>query len=116
MPDTGLHGPHALTTDIIDNVVRGVGPGAYALGRNTPQMFYVEYVGRSDKDLNDRLKKWAATKYTHFKYGFFPTAKDAFIKECNLFHDFGETSLDNKVHPARPEGTSWTCPRCGAPR
>jgi hypothetical protein len=38
--------------------------------------------------------------------------KAAFEKECHLFHDFGETSLDNKIHPARPSGSNWKCPRC----
>jgi hypothetical protein len=112
MPSTNLHGPHDLEANTIDNVVRGIGPGAYALGRDTPKSFIVEYVGRSDTDLSDRLKRWVGKKYPHFKYGFFPSAKDAFLKECNLFHDFGETSLDNKVHPGRSEGSNWICPRC----
>jgi hypothetical protein len=51
------------------------------------------------------------TKYTHFKYGFCDADKDAFLKECHLFHDFGGTAkLDNKVHPARPEGSKVKCP------
>jgi hypothetical protein len=116
MPNSGLHGPRALTAKDIDDVVVGVGPGAYALGRSTPDTFYIDYVGRSDSDLNARLKQWVGEKYTHFKYGFLPSSQDAFFKECHLFHDFGETNLDNKVHPARPNGTNWTCPRCGAPR
>jgi hypothetical protein len=111
MAVTGLHGPRPLTEKDIDAVVVGVGTGAYTLGRDTGPTFYVDYVGRSDNDLNGRLKQWVGTKYTHFKYGFFPTAKDAFLKECRLFHDFGGTEkLDNKVHPARPEGTTLSCP------
>lgn len=41
-------------------------------------------------------------------------AKAAFEKECALYHDFGgpQGQLDNEVHPARPEGTDWQCPRC----
>ena len=110
----GLHGPHALTEKDIDGAVVGLSPGVYALGSNTPTVFYVDFIGRSDNDLNGRLKQWVGCKYTHFKYGFFSSAEEAFMKECNLFHDFGETELDNKVHPARPDGSNWTCPRCGA--
>ena len=111
MATTGLHGPHLLTEKEIDAAVRGTGPGAYALGRQVEGTFYVDYVGRSDGDLNARLKQWAASKYIYFKYGFYDTAKAAFEKECRMFHDFGGTAkLDNKVHPARPEGTNLKCP------
>jgi len=118
MATTGLHGPHALITQTIDTVVIGIGAGAYALGRHTTAgTYYVDYVGRSDSDLNGRLKQWAAeAKYPHFKYGFLDSAQNAFYYECRLYHDFGGPSgqLHNDVHPARPKGTSWKCPHCGA--
>lgn len=109
---TGLHGPYELDTTVIDKIVRGVGPGAYALTREkTEPSFVVYYVGRSDDDLNDRLKDWVGTKYTHFKYGFLDTAEAAFLKECRLFHDFGGVAkLDNEIHPARPNGSKAKCP------
>lgn len=109
---TGLHGPHELTTEVIDKIVSDVGSGVYALTREgTEPLFIVNYVGRSDDDLNGRLKDWVGTKYTHFKYSFLPTARDAFLKECNLFHDFGGIAkLDNKVHPARPANSKVNCP------
>ena len=110
----GLYGPHALIEKDIDSAVVGLGPGVYALGSNTPTVFYVDYIGRSDNDLNGQLKQWVGGNYTHFKYRFFSSAEEAFMKECNLFHDFGETALDNKFHPARPNGSNWRCPRCGA--
>lgn len=114
MANSGLHGPHLLTEKEIDANVRGIGPGAYALGRVENGAFYIDYVGRSDNDLKARLKQWAPTKYIYFKYGFCESAKAAFQKECQLFHDFGGTRLlDNKVHPARPQGTSWSCPVSG---
>jgi hypothetical protein len=84
------------------------------LGSDGGPSFYVKYVGRSDGDLNARLKQWVASKYTHFMYAFYPTSKDAFEKECNLFHTFGGTAkLDNSIHPARPQGTSLKCPASG---
>jgi hypothetical protein len=114
MPASGLHGPHKLTTSNIDAVVVGTGPGAYALGAtNSDGTFVISYVGRSDDDLNGRLKDWVKTKYPEFKYGFLDSPKAAFEKECHLFHDFGGTAtLDNDVHPARPKGSNWKCPRC----
>jgi hypothetical protein len=113
--ETGLHGPWPLTEKDIDNVVKGLGAGAYILTREPINpTFFINYVGRSDDDLNGRLKKWVGTKYTHFMYGFLPSAKDAFLKECRLFHDCGGVAkLDNKIHPAVPEGTSWRCPVAG---
>jgi hypothetical protein len=114
MADTGLFGPHSLTTALIDAHV-GVGIGAYALGtKNANGGLGVRYVGRSDNDLNDRLKKWTG-KYTHFKYGHFDTVQKAFNHECKMFHDFGGVpGLDNSIHPDRPKGATYTCPYCKA--
>ncbi len=111
MPTTGLYGPHTLTTVGVSNNVKGVGAGAYALGRLAADgTFYIDYVGRSDDDLGARLQQHTPEKYTHFKYGFLPSAKAAFDKECDLYHDFKPP--DNKVHPARQKGANWTCKRC----
>ena len=113
--DTGLFGPVALSVDDIDKNVRGVSPGTYLLGRPGDNVFLASYVGRSDTDLNGRLKNWVGSKYSHALYGFFQTAKAAFNKECALFHAFGGAAkLDNEVHPARPKGTDWTCAHCNA--
>jgi hypothetical protein len=111
MSTSGLFGPNQLTVQGIASAVSGVGPGAYVLGRSTVETFFVSYVGRSDTDLANRLNSHVG-KYSHFKYGFFPSPKAAFDKECFLFHSFGETSLDNAIHPARPQGTGWTCLHC----
>src|ERR1700682_92908 len=98
MPVTGLHGPHNLTADGIAAAVKGVGPGAYALGTlKTDGVFYVSYVGRSDGDLAARLQDHIPKPYPHFKYAFYPSALDAFNKECQLYHDFG--SNNNECHP-----------------
>jgi hypothetical protein len=106
MARTGLHGPHALNEKTIDaNVSANI--GAYALGRMNNDTFYVDYVGRSDTDLNKRLKDWIG-KYPSFKYGHFDTVQIAFVRECRMYHDF--SGLDNSVHPARPRGASYGCP------
>ena len=110
MASTGLKGPHALTEKNIDAKV-DASIGAYALGtKNDRGGLTVSYVGRSDTDLNRRLKDWVGD-YNDFKYDHFTTKRAAFEKECRMFHDFGGTkSLVNDVHPARPSGTSYDCP------
>lgn len=109
MPSTGLQGPFNLTTTGIDKAVTRTSPGAYALGAVRDDTFYINYVGRSDTDVNDRLKDHVGS-YAKFKFDYFGSAKAAFQKECRLYHDFDPQ--DNKVHPARPPGSGWTCPRC----
>lgn len=41
-------------------------------------------------------------------------SKEAFEKECKNYHDFGGDigSLDNDIHPDRPEGKEYECPIC----
>ncbi len=111
MPTTGLSGPYKLDAQTIDKIVTKTSAGAYALGRSKNDGYYVDYVGRSDGDVNKRLKDWVGN-YTHFKFDYFSSPKAAFEKECNLYHDFKASGLDNDVHPARPANTNWECPRC----
>lgn len=108
---TGLHGPHHLQQSVLDSVVTGVGPGAYALGAvNSGGVFEIRRVGRSDTDLNDRLKDHLG-HYQHFKYGFFNTKLEAYQRECTMFHEFSPP--DNVIHPDAPNGLFVTCPVCG---
>lgn len=112
MSRTGLNGPYRLDNATIEKTFPKVDSGTYVLGHiNNEGLFIVEYVGRSDNDLNDRLKSWIG-EYSHFKASYFERTRDAFDKECTIYHDFG--NLDNKVHPASPEGVSWKCPICHA--
>ena len=118
MPNTGFGDVvHDLDADTIDDVVTKTSAGAYALTRKgIKDGFVVYYVGRSDTDLKARLKQHAADGiYSYFKAGYCASPKAAFEKECQLYHDFGGSeALDNTVHPARPNGSNWTCPRCYA--
>lgn len=113
MSSTGLHGHYVLTAEKIDEVITVTSAGAYALGslNKTTNNFVPEYVGRSDDDINKRLKDWVG-QYSHFKYRYYSTNKAAYEKECRLYHDW-KKQLDNKVHPAKSEGTDWKCPVCG---
>ncbi|MBA7669158.1 hypothetical protein ES703_77286 [subsurface metagenome] len=113
MPRLNMNGPYRLTVEKIDEVVTRESPGNYALGRVDKNSFIVSYVGRSDDDLNGRLKYWVGKKYKHFKFSYATSRKAAFEKECKNFHDFGELEkLDNEHHPDRPDGTDWQCPVC----
>jgi len=113
MPSLEMNGPYELDKDIIDEKVTKKSPGNYALGRkrDTDGTFLIGYVGRADKDLNDRLKKWAGkTKRPLFKFSYANSPKEAFEKECHNWHDFDPP--DNKIHPDRPKDATWRCPRC----
>jgi len=116
MASLNMEGPYRLTKEKIDEVVTRKSPGNYGLGYVRDDTFYVCYVGRSDDDVNERLKQWVGEKpnrYTHFKFSYATSPKAAFEKECRNYHDFGESDkLDNEYHPQRPEGTNWECPVC----
>ena len=110
-----MRGPYWLDKDLISQLLTRTSPGAYLLGHHHNQRFKVKYVGRSDTKLDLRLKKWAdGVKYRWFKYEYFKLAKDAFRKECNLWHQHGGEvgKLDNEVHPRRTGNTYWKCPKC----
>jgi len=112
MPDSGLLGPFDLTTAGVDIAVKKTSPGVFALGTSSGATFTIAYVGRCDSDVRNHLKKWIG-EYDEFKFAYAGSPRSAFEKECNLFHDFGGATLDNRTHPARAENQRWKCPRCG---
>ena len=118
MPRTGLKGPYALTKKGIEDEVILTTSGAYALGHtNKSGKFVVEYVGRSDSDIEDRLQDWVKSKYRQFMYDYYFTPKEAYEKECHLYHDFGGfRELDNEKHPDRPDGAKFGCPVRNCPK
>lgn len=113
MASLNMNGPYELTTSKVNSVVTRTSAGNYALGYvNSDNVFIVKYVGRSDSDVAARLKQHVG-EYKSFKYSYASSPKAAFEKECINYHDFGESKkLDNSIHPDRPKGTYWTCPRC----
>ena len=56
MASLNMEGPYRLTKEKIDEVVTRKSPGNYGLGYVRDDIFYVCYVGRSDDDVNERLK------------------------------------------------------------
>lgn len=112
MASLNMNGFYDLTDKEIDKQVTKTSAGNYALGHVDNNKFIVEYVGRSDNNLNERLKKWVGS-YEKFKYSYASSPKSAFEKECENYHDFGEVEkLDNDIHPDRPDDSSWKCPVC----
>jgi len=115
MASLEMKGPFPLTDNEVDRHVTRKSPGNYGLGDTREEgIFIVQYVGRSDDDVNTRLHDWTGTRYSKFKFSYASSPKEAFEKECRNYHDFGGTDqLDNKMHPDRPVGTNWKCPVCG---
>lgn len=110
MVNTGLSGPYRLTFDAIDAAVAEALPGVFALGyADTSGRFCVNHIGRADGDIKLRLRDFIGSD-SLFKYGYLPSAQAAFLRECELFHDIRPPRT--LVHPGRPKGTSWECPRC----
>lgn len=114
MASLDMKGPYNFTNDKIDEVITRTSAGNYALGYvNDSDSFIVQYVGRSDSDVNTELKSRLSSKYKKFKYSYAASPKAAFEKECKNYHDFGgRAKLDNEYHPDRPDGTNWECPVC----
>jgi hypothetical protein len=108
MPSAGIGRLYVLSDERIDEVVTKKLPGTFALDRRDDRVFKVSRVGRSDGDINARLKSQVGCGYKYFTFGYSASAQAAFEKECKLYHDFEPP--DNAVHPDRPEGSNWTCP------
>ena len=102
MASLNMLGAYTLSDEEIDRVVTKISAGNYALGYSEESKFYVKYVGRSDDDLNGRLKDWVG-KYKQFKFSYASSAQDAYEKELKNFNDFGGTEkLHNKITPDKP--------------
>src|SRR5271157_389139 len=107
-----MKGSFRLDNETIDEKVISNKPGNYRLGhRNASKdTFIVEYVGRSDDNLNRRLHEWVGEGYKRFKMRYAVNPKEAFENECREYHHYSD--LDNEDHPQRPKGTNLNCPYC----
>jgi predicted GIY-YIG superfamily endonuclease len=113
MPSLNMNGSYALTERNINaHVSKPI--GNYALGYSDHEgTFVVQYVGRSDTDLNQRLKNHLNEDFKKFKFSYAASAIAAYSKECQNYHDF--TPKRNKIHPRKPDGQdSLKCPVCGS--
>lgn len=112
MPSLGMKGPYRLNSETINKIVNRVSSGNYAIGRrNKNGTFLFRVIGRANKDLNSKLKSLLnKTDKPLFKFRYSENAREAFEKECTIYHDF---VINKKIkHPQRPTKSNWKCPRC----
>ena len=125
MGSLNMEGPFDFNINSIDINVNKVCGGNYALGTEDKitSNFHVTYVGRSDSDLNNKLKKKLSQtksivskfeqKNISFKYSYAFSPKEAFDKECYNYHSFVRSKkLTNNIHPEKPKDVSCMCPVC----
>lgn len=114
MKTLDMDGPFDYNQETINKIVPEGVIGNYALGYVEGNTFIVQYVGRADKDLRERLPH-SIGKYSHFMASRANSPMEAYHKECSNWHDFGgeEGYLDNKIHPDIPNGEKLAfCPIC----
>lgn len=103
-------GPYKLTSDNIDRYIDDESLGVYILGRTWGGQFKPRYVGRSDSNLNERLKDHI-NEYPEFCYRVLDSVNATFEHECKLYHILGEDyQLDNEIHPRSPDSQDLECP------
>ena len=119
MASLNMNGPYELRDEVVDRVVEENVIGNYAYGKSKEDGFYVYYVGRSDNNLREEIKKRknSDTKFlrcTHFKFSIARSSREAFEKECKNYHDFNgdKGKLLNEIHPDKPDNTNLSCPYC----
>ena len=108
-----LYGPFQLNEHGIEAHLQPASPGIYALGHTRRDLFVVSYIGRADADLQAGLKTHVSGPYQQFKFAYALSARDAFEKQCELYHDY--IGLENTRHPCPPSGVNVQCPRCSMP-
>lgn len=124
MASLGMGQSYELSEEIINRIIEPNRIGNYAYGYlNDSGSFIVKYVGRSDSDLQsrikhglqDRLNDENCKKYERFKFSYASNVKEAYDKECRNYHDFGgeEGLLNNVRHPDKPDGEYYKCHICG---
>lgn len=105
-----LFGPLPLTVQRIETQLQASSAGVYALGVPVRGTFYIKRIGRADEDLRAALKLHLGGPHRYFKFTYALSARDAYEKECRLFH--GLITLENPIHPLPPEDTDLVCFGC----
>jgi hypothetical protein len=113
LPPVELRGPYLLTFQEIVRLVRPRTAGVYSLGEmDGPSKFLISYIGAGFEDVRSDLLNRIGTA-GRFKVALTPTPAAAFLRQCQLFHQFRPAG--NFLHPERPAGTKLLCPLCGPP-
>lgn len=107
-----MDGPYPFTSAGI-RAVQDPAFGVYALVDVEHGVFVTAYVGRGDVKARLRSHLGDRVGASHFFVLRTDSSKQAFLKECSLFHRYGKrTHLLNKYHPAREAGdTGVPCSR-----
>ena len=112
-----MNGIYDLNDETIDIYVNDNRIGNYALGYISNNKFFVCYVGRSDNNIKQRLRQHINENenYKYFKFSYANDEREAYLKECKNWHDFGglDDLLINKIHPDKPKNMkNIKCPYC----
>ena len=81
--------------------------GGIRKGADGKPRFVIRYVRHVDGDLGGELRKHIG-KYKGFRFKFFRSTRNAYDRECEVFHDFNPS--DNTGHPEKPKNTKFACP------
>lgn len=104
-----MEGPYELAIDEISFWVNEK-CGNFILGKMVARRFLPKFIGRADKNLKETLMNLVDSGYIKFMFSYAISPRDAFIKECMLFHELGGIEkLDNQLHPEPPVGTQIEC-------
>lgn len=111
-----LYTPYRFTPEVVRNEVPPDTAGSYVLGDSRGDgLFVPQYVGRSGADVQERLRGHNHLyKYEYFVFRQADSPKEAFRQECEFWHGHRQRGydLDNRVHPAVPDGQDARCPFC----
>lgn len=115
-----MRGPYRLRQINIDQYVSSKS-GAYCLTYSAGDKNMACYVGRSDNDLNSRLKDHlpgneidpCIIRKSVDKFYFQETnsTREAYDLECKWYHEYKPSC--NNIHPDKTY-LNWSCPVCGA--
>lgn len=122
MATLNMTGTYPLTTEKVNELVEDK-IGNYAFGKSTDTGWRVLYVGRSDSQLCAEIKQQANLHKMldvngyEFKFSYANNITKAYEKECQNYHDFGESEcLLNERHPKKPtDNNHYHCPVEGCP-
>ncbi len=95
-------GPFPLSKEAVERNVSRNRIGNFALGCMKDGAFHIRYVGRSDSDLNARLKECAG-KYPLFSFCYADSPYQAYARELETYYFLTRTqTLDNEYEPFKP--------------
>lgn len=101
-----------FTLQAIEDEVRKTSPGVYVLDPPEQRVRVAGgFVGRSDTDIADSLRRHLRTGYKTFAYTYVKTPIEAYQIECEMWHEW--KPAPNPVHPTVPHGIKTLCMVCG---